>query len=84
MNAKNSRGGRREIVSLITSADRLDGRGPFDFAQGRLPVATHTLRENFSEFAPQDFAGGGAGDGVDEVDFAGLFVVGEAVGYEAA
>ena len=40
--------------------------------------------EDLAQFAAEDFAGGGAGDGVDEVDFARLLVVGEAVGDEAA
>src|SRR5579862_7037380 len=43
-----------------------------------------TLAQYLSKFAAEDLAGGGFWDGVDEVDFARLLVVGEAVGDEGA
>jgi len=40
--------------------------------------------EKFSQLAAEDFSGRRAGNAFNEVDFAGLLVVGEAVGDEAA
>ena len=46
---------------------------------GELPCRNNLtlfLRENFSEFSAQDFSRGGFGDVFNEVNFAGLLVVG--------
>src|SRR5208282_2866074 len=47
-------------------------------------VAAGTLRQVLAQLAAQDFAGGGARDGVYEMHFARLLVVGQSVGYEGA
>src|ERR1700756_4579848 len=49
-----------------------------------VPTCAGELGERFAEFAAEDFSGGGAGNRFHEVNFAGLFVVGEAVGDESA